>query len=368
MSPPDQFPPVFIDEAPSLPPVIFAPTNVTAFVGDAGADLAGQVVEIRSHLEFSNRAAAIPANSVLALSVKLFFQNGGRRALIASSLGVLQDFTFNLLCIPVGDAEPPLSLDDHQAAANLCEKKRAIYIIDPPVAWFAVGDPIETALRESALLLQGNANAALYFPRLKVHRSKRLRPVTVPPSGAVAGIMARTDETRGIWKAPSGLEAGIKGIAGLDIDLSDSQAGLLNPEGVNCLRRFPDGPVVWGARTRGGADALGSEWKYVPVRRLALFIETSLAESLGWVVFEPNGEPLWARITLSITQFLNDLFRQGAFQGVKPEQAYYVRCGLGSMTPVEIESGIVIIEIGFAALKPSEFIILRIRTRAATAA
>jgi uncharacterized protein len=366
MSPPNQLPPVFIDQAASPPPVISAPTNVTAFVGDFGADFAGQVIEIRSFLELTNRAPAIPANSVLGLSVKVFFQNGGRSALIASSLEALQDYPFNLLCIPVADSEPSVSLDDHQAAANLCEIKRALYIVDPPSAWFGLGDAVDTALRESTSLLRGNANAALYFPRLTVRRSKRLKPITVPPSGAVAGVVARTDETRGVWKAPAGLEASLKGITGFDVDLSDSQTELLNPEGVNCLRKLPGaGPVVWGARTRAGADALGSDWKYIPVRRLTLFIESSLADSLGWVAFEPNGEPLWARITLSATRFLNDLFRQGAFQGSSPKEAYFVRCDASTTTDADIQSGIVNIEIGFAPLKPAEFVVLRIKTRTA---
>jgi uncharacterized protein len=366
MAPPNQSPPVFVDEDPVLQPVIPARTNVTAFVGDVGADLAGQVIEIRSFLEFANLAVDIPANSVLKLSVKLFFENGGRIALISSSLDVLRDHMFNLLCIPVGDSEPAVSLDEHQAAASLCENKRAFYIADPPSTWFALGDAVESALRESTAFLRGNANAALYFPRLRVRPSNRMKPATIPPSGAVAGVMARTDETRGVWNAPAGLDAGLRGIAGFDIDLSDGQNGLLNPEGVNSLRKLPGaGPVVWGARTRAGADGLGSDWKYIPVRRLALFIESSLADSLGWVAFEPNGEPLWARITLSVTSFLNDLFRQGAFQGASAKEAYFVKCDAATTTSSDIESGIVNMQIGFAPLKPAEFIVLHIKTRTA---
>jgi uncharacterized protein len=366
MAPPNQSPPVFVDEAPVLHSVTSARTNITAFVGDFGAHLAAHVLEVRSFSEFTRRAPTMPANPALGLSVKLFFLNGGRIALISSSLEALRDHMFNLLCMPVGDSEPPVSLDDHQAAASLCEIKRALYIVDPPSAWFGSGDAVDTALRESTSLLRGNAHAVLYFPRLTVRRSKRLKPVTIPPSGAVAGVMARTDETRGVWKAPAGLEASLKGIAGFDIDLSDSQNGLLNPEGVNSLRTLTGaGPVVWGARTRAGADALGSEWKYIPVRRLALFIESSLADSLGWVAFEPNGEPLWARITLSVISFLNDLFRQGAFQGASPKEAYFVKCDAATTTSSDIESGIVNIQIGFAPLKPAEFIVLHIKTRSA---
>jgi phage tail sheath protein FI len=151
-------------------------------------------------------------------------------------------------------------------------------------------------------------------------------------------------------------------VTALDYVLSDQENGVLNPLGLNCLRTFPVyGSVSWGARTMEGADALASEWKYVPVRRLALFIEESLYRGTQFVVFEPNDEPLWAQIRLSVGTFMNNLFRQGAFQGSTPQEAYLVRCDSSTTTQADIDLGIVNIVVGFAPLKPAEFVIIQIQ-------
>jgi phage tail sheath protein FI len=182
------------------------------------------------------------------------------------------------------------------------------------------------------------------------------------PSGAIAGIVSRIDASRGVWKAPAGLEATLNGVFDLSVPLTDPENGELNPLGVNCLRLRPAaGPVVWGARTRQGDDRLVSEWKYVPVRRLALYLEESLYRGLQWVVFEPNDEPLWAQIRLNVGSFLQSLFRQGAFQGRTPAEAYFVKCSRETTTQNDIDRGIVNVVVGFAPLKPAEFVILRIQ-------
>jgi len=182
------------------------------------------------------------------------------------------------------------------------------------------------------------------------------------PCGAVAGIMARTDSQRGVWKAPAGIEAGIAGIQGLQVSLNDAENGQLNPLGVNCLRQFPViGPVVWGSRTGRGADQLADEWKYIPVRRTAMYIEESLYRGLKWVVFEPNDEPLWAQIRLNVGAFMHDMFRKGAFQGTTPRDAYFVKCDKTTTTQSDINLGIVNIYVGFAPLKPAEFVIIKLQ-------
>jgi phage tail sheath protein FI len=204
-------------------------------------------------------------------------------------------------------------------------------------------------------------HAALYFPHLEQSDplTGRLRPF--PPCGAVAGIMARTDSERGVWKAPAGTEARLAGTRALTVPLNDPENGLLNPLGVNCLRAFPViGPVIWGGRTLEGADALASQWKYVPVRRLALMIEESLYRGTKWVVFEPNDEPLWAQIRLNVGAFMHSLFERGAFQGVSSRDAYFVRCDKETTTQNDINNGIVNILVGFAPLKPAEFVIIKI--------
>jgi phage tail sheath protein FI len=188
----------------------------------------------------------------------------------------------------------------------------------------------------------------------------RLR--TIGSSGTVAGIYARTDTARGVWKAPAGIETGLEGISALEAQVNDGQNGVLNPLGINALRTFPVyGTIVWGSRTLAGADALASEWAYIPVRRLALMLEESLFRGTQWVVFEPNDEPTWANIRLNIGSFMNGLFKQGAFQGASPKDAYYVKCDNETTTQNDIDAGVVNIEVGFAPLKPAEFVVIRFR-------
>jgi phage tail sheath protein FI len=209
-------------------------------------------------------------------------------------------------------------------------------------------------------------NAALYFPRVIQSDPQRDGQLdTFVPCGIVAGVMARTDSERGVWKAPAGIDAGILGIQALEVGLSDPENGQLNPLGINCLRVFPVvGHVVWGARTLRGADQLADEYKYVPVRRLALFLEESLFRGLKWVVFEPNDEPLWAQIRLNVGAFMQNLFRQGAFQGTTPREAYFVKCDKETTTQNDINLGIVNVVVGFAPLKPAEFVIIKIQQMA----
>jgi phage tail sheath protein FI len=240
-------------------------------------------------------------------------------------------------------------------------------IVDSPAAWSA--NP-ETAAATAlaglpALGLNGPAarNAALFFPRIKQSDPMREGQVdTFVPCGAIAGIFARTDSARGVWKAPAGLDAAINGIVGLQVNLNDGENGDLNPRGINSLRSFPvAGQVLWGARTLRGADSIGDEYKYIPVRRMALFLEETLYRATQWVVFEPNDEPLWAQIRLNIGAFLQTLFRQGAFQGRTPKEAYFVKCDRETTTQTDINLGVVNILVGFAPLKPAEFVVIKLQ-------
>jgi len=275
---------------------------------------------------------------------------------------------FNLLCIPPdtrgGDTPPAV----YQAAMEYCVRRRAMLVVDPPAAW---GKNKETAAANAkagldALGLTGTAarNAALYFPRvLESDSLNEGRLDTFVPCGAVAGVMARTDVQRGVWKAPAGVDAALNGVQALEVNLNDLENGTLNPLGINCLRFFPGGTgrVVWGARTLRGSDQLADEYKYLPVRRLALFIEESLYRGTQWVVFEPNDEPLWSQIRTNVGAFMNNLFKQGAFQGSTPRDAYLVKCDKETTTQNDINLGIVNIIVGFAPLKPAEFVIIKIQ-------
>ncbi len=270
---------------------------------------------------------------------------------------------FNLLCIPPDTLGEEVPTGLHAVAAEYCVRRRALYIVDPPKAWTSPDKVTPDALKIAGTDAR---NAALYFPR--VIQSNPLRgdlPEPFVPCGAVAGVMARTDETRGVWKAPAGVDASLTGVLGLSVPLSDLQNGLLNPIGVNCLRTFPIiGNIVWGARTIRGADILADEYKYVPVRRTALFIEESLFRGLKWVVFEPNDEPLWGQIRLNVGAFMQTLFRQGAFQGTSARDAYFVKCDKDTTTQSDINLGIVNVVVGFAPLKPAEFVVLKIQQMA----
>ncbi|WP_394840115.1 phage tail sheath subtilisin-like domain-containing protein [Pendulispora rubella] len=261
---------------------------------------------------------------------------------------------FNLLSVP--------GLQDTAAIQLLsayCHQRRALLLVDAKKAATITTVPTDAG----DLHTSDSSYAALYFPWITAPdpaADNRLR--AFPPSGFVAGIYARTDAGRGVWKAPAGTEATLVGASRVTTTMTDVENGLLNPKGVNCIRDFSGyGTVVWGARTLDGNDEIGSEWKYVPVRRTALFIEETLYRALKWVVFEPNDEPLWAQIRLNVGAFMNDLFRQGAFQGTTPKDAYFVKCDKETTTQSDINKGIVNVVVGFAPLKPAEFVIVRIQ-------
>jgi phage tail sheath protein FI len=271
---------------------------------------------------------------------------------------------FNILCLPVTINLPDANAQAVSAAAEkLCVERRAMYVVDAPqqAGDRDTLDGVMNWLDASASLR--SRNAALYFPRLDVADPLNdFRPRPSAPSGTIAGLYARTDGLRGVWKAPAGTEASLAGAQRLEYKLTDGENGVLNPLAINCLRVFPVyGPVCWGARTLAGADQMADDYKYVPVRRLALFIEESLYRGTQWVVFEPNDEPLWAQIRLNVGAFMHNLFRQGAFQGQTPQEAYFVKCDKDTTTQNDVNLGIVNVVVGFAPLKPAEFVIIQIQ-------
>ena len=275
---------------------------------------------------------------------------------------------FNILSIPrtgnVGSLPNDLTAAQAQAvmsaAIAYCEVRRAFFVMDTPRG---IDEPTEIRTWLAANNTLRNRNAALYYPRVLIPDPlDEFRLRAVGASGSVMGLYARTDSNRGVWKAPAGTEATLRNVSELDDLLTDPENGTLNPLAINCLRTFPIyGNVSWGARTLEGSDQQASEWKYVPVRRLALFLEESLYRGTKWVVFEPNDEPLWAQIRLNVGAFMHNLFRQGAFQGTTPQQAYLVKCDGETTTQNDINLGIVNIIVGFAPLKPAEFVIIKIQ-------
>jgi len=275
---------------------------------------------------------------------------------------------FNLMILPedneVGES---VMLSLWGPASTYCESRRAFLLVNPPASWTNKNTGRPEVVGDTSLINDLRASivkdySAVFYPRL-IYSDRGVTKV-IPPSGAIAGLMARTDANRGVWKAPAGIEAGIRNILGLNVELTDAENGVLNKKGVNCIRVFPNGIINWGSRTLDGDDDSGSEWKYIPVRRLALNIEESLYRGTRWVVFEPNDDPLWAKIRLNVGAFMMSLFRQGAFQGTGPKEAFFVKCDKDTTTQDDINKGIVNIQVGFAPLKPAEFVIITIQQMA----
>lgn len=273
---------------------------------------------------------------------------------------------FNLLCIPPytigGDVDDSVLAD----AAAYCFQRRAFYIIDAPSDWKSTDNAVSGVNSVISQVGNSSSNAAIFFPRVQYPDPLNNNQLnTFAPCGMIAGMMANIDNKRGVWKAPAGLETGLAGVTQLSVSLTDSDSGRLNPIAVNCLRTLSGtGSVIWGSRTLQGSDILGSDWKYIPVRRMALYIEQSAYFGTQWAVFEPNDAPLWQQITLSLNGFMNGLFRQGAFQGQTTSDAYFVKCDSETTTQDDINNGIVNVLIGFAPLKPAEFVVVSIQQMA----
>ncbi len=254
------------------------------------------------------------------------------------------------------------------AVAHAEKMKSRMVIIDPPV-----GTELKTEKSVVDLGFKPKTYSVVYYPWAKVANpfynaeTNPGVPVTllVGPSSFAAGIWAKIDGKRGVWKAPAGVETSLQGVAGLQYLVEDGEQDSLNPLGINCLRRMPGfGPVVWGTRTL--ATKADPEWRYVPVRRTAIMIEQSIFNGIQWAVFEPNNHNLWASLRANVGSFMDGLFRAGAFQGEKASDGYFVRCGLGdTMTQGDIDRGQVIVIVGFAPLKPAEFVIVRIQQKVA---
>jgi uncharacterized protein len=271
---------------------------------------------------------------------------------------------FNLLLVPGVSDDTVLS-----AALAFAERKRAFAILDPPpqATAFQIPGSVLPPIESLVGSIPTSQNGAVYFPYLKTTDPISTLPTSVAPSGFVAGIFATTDSTRGVWKAPAGMATVLVGTTGPVATgvMNDMQQGVLNSPTspttpVNCLRTFGSSTVVYGARTLVGTNTAFAQSKYVPVRRMTLFIEQTLVSNLTWVVFEPNDEPLWIAICMTIEAFLLSLFNQGALQGSTPSQAFQVKCDSTTTSAADQQNGVVNIVIGVALLKPAEFVVITI--------
>lgn len=379
-------------------PIAAGSTSVTAFVGRTLWGPLDQPVQVNSAAEFAALFGGLWNESPLSFAVWHFFENGGQTAIIARIAS--RDATDSTPGGAIGDADlvppgriraaggiylldrqpafdllvlPPFAWDRDPApttwavAAAYCHERRAFLLIDPPAGSDGGNlDAVEAELTKLSKSLPRQSpaaqNAAYFCPRLTTDNPFTGKNQSFVPSGAIAGMMARIDANTGVWTAPAGNEAELRGASGLEQELSSTEIAALARMGANCLRVVQGSRlVVWGARTWQGAHGLSTEWTYIPVRRLALFLEKSIEEGTRWATFEPNEERLWSRIRLDVGEFLHSLFRQGAFQGQTPQQAYFVRCGLDIMTQADIDQGNLNILIGFAPLQPAEFVVISIR-------
>jgi phage tail sheath protein FI len=361
------------------PPITGASTSIALFVGWSRSGPTDCALSLSSFSDYEREFGGLDARSLLGHAVRHFYDNGGSRAWVLRIVGTdggavaptepafVQalnaafspggpvdriDF-FNLIGVPgLADAAATAMLQEAAAA------RRA----------FLIADCEETAQAATvAASLAGKtgahaADSALYFPWVRApDPSQKGAPRAFPPSGFIAGVLARTDAVRGVWKSPAGSDVNLTGATDLSVRLTDTENESLNRQGINCLRQFPrTGLVVWGARTLAGSDALASDWKYIPVRRTALFLEQSISAGTKWAVFEPNGEVLWARLSMSVNGFMDGLFRQQAFAGNTPPQAWFVKCDRETTTQYDIDRGVVNIVIGFAPLRPAEFVVVSI--------
>jgi hypothetical protein len=356
-------PGVHVEEIPGRRLIEAAP-SVIALVGQGGPGPADKATPVHGVMDFESAFAGRAAQDDLHRAVTLFFDNGGTGAWVVAAtalpgaaegrtgLHALDEVAgLSLLALP-GVTDPTAQA----AAVAYAEARGAFVVLDLPPSSLASRAAAEAWLAGAVR----SPNAAAYPPLLLSQGG----PTPVASSGAVAGVVVRIDAPRGVWKAPSGMEAKIAGASGTPAGLTAADRDALALEGLNPLRRQPNGDVlVWGARTLANGTTAGADWRYVPVRRLVLFIEQSLTEGLKWTVFSPNAAPLWAQVRQDVQTFLSGLFRQGAFQGVTPKEAYYVRCDASTMTQADLDNGRLVVQVGVAPLKPAEFVIFSIGLR-----
>lgn len=348
-------------------PIQPLPTSVTGFVGAAEAGPVDTPVTVTSTAEYhATFGPSLDADRPLGHAVDLFFANGGTSATVVRAAGPAPE---QLVPTEGGGgvhaldasgvtvlAVPGLTAAHHpqvSAALGRCAAYRAVLVLDlPPGPWDAA------TRAEVAQVGPYRERAAAYHPWLLVGG------VTVPPSGALAGVFARSDAERGVWKPPANL--GLHGVDGLNEALDDAAGQVLTQEGVNPLRELPGrGRLVWGARTLAGPRSAEPAHRYLHARRLTDHVLSSLVAGLGFVASEPNEAPLWARVRMLAEGFLHALWRRGALQGATPDQAYGVRCGLGeTMTEADVAAGELVLSVFFATLKPAEFEAHTVRVQA----
>lgn len=373
-------------------PIEAVSPSTTAFVGTTSRGPANKPITVTGQVGFERTFGPLSASFEMGYVIRAFFANGGREAVIVrvkgagtfplatEVIGSVKKKTglyalekvqrFGLLCLPPVKPGGDTPWSVYRAALRYCKQRRALVIVDSPASWGAetsggVSSTL-TGLTQSRLVLtMGAENAALYFPRLlQADPLQNGQPRLTVTCGAIAGVMARIDTIHGVWKAPAGFEATLNDVLGLQRLLSNAENDRLNSAGVNSLRNIDGRYLVWGGRTL----STNSEWRYVSASRLALFMEASIENGIAWASREPNGEPLWAKLRVVTESFLQNLWREGALLGTTPDKAYFVKCDRSTMAQGDIAKGLIVMLVGFAPLKPAEFVLLQIQIKAAVSA
>ena len=366
-------PGVYVEEVDrGTKPLEMAGTSTVGFIGESSVGPVNEAVFCTNWSQYTKTFGDFQASTYLAHGVYGFFNNGGGRCFVLNvgnfeegsdekdkvgaylgadngpgertGLKAFEDVEdINMIAAP-GQTHPAIQ----DAVLSHCENMRYRFaILDAP-------EVIEKGGVDKIPKPRDSKYGAYYFPWIEVYDPFKGN-VYVPPSGAMAGIYARSDGERGVHKAPA--NEIVRGALGLRYTITKGEQDILNPKGINVIRGFTNrGIRVWGARTIS-SDA---SWRYINVRRLFNMVEESIESGTQWVVFEPNDEKLWKRVTRDISAFLMRLWRQGALFGSTPEQAFYVKCDAETNPPEVIDAGQLIVEIGMAPVKPAEFVIFRI--------
>ena len=372
-------PPVAPRSAPPTRRLEPTPTSGTIFLGRGASGPMFTPVACQSLHDYDSTFSQTNLQCDLSRAVRLFFHNAGPRchvvrirnreteedrppraadyrdALVAISIEVPD---FNLLVLPRDDGVDPATQQEiWRMASHYCREKRAMLLIDTPIEWAGLVD-VKDAWSDLGIrrVREGLAleSAAMFYPRVMVRDGDSEVPTGC--CGAMAGLMTSFDDAHGVWTPAAGLDAIIAGINGLEYETTEDDASLFGSEGVDVLRTLPEGIVCWGARTMAGHTS--SWWKFIPVRRLALFVEQSIEGGIEWVAGEPNDALLWQGIQACVGSFLDDIWKRGALEGDTAEKAYFVKCDAETTTPEAIARGQIHFQVGFAPMRPEEFMVL----------
>jgi phage tail sheath protein FI/enoyl-CoA hydratase/carnithine racemase len=363
-------PGVYVEEIPvKVHSIEGVPTSTAGFIGPTHitppAMDAARREPLRSFLEFEQQYGGLDdlqtaqgsCCNYIAHAARVFFDNGGQRLYIGhvAADAPAEEYAAALQALPESAGISVIAAPGYSArpAAAAIQQALIEHVSQPQRFRFAVLDAPPAATIDEAIAAKSSIDssyAAIYYPWVTTANS-----VQLPPSGFVCGIYARADTARGVWKAPA--NETVKGALNLQAAIDTHGQERLSAQGINSIRSFPSrGILLWGART----TSQDPEWKYVNVRRYFMYLEQSIDDGLQWVVFEPNGEPLWAAVRQTVTNFLLNNWRSGALMGTKPEEAFYIRCDRSTMTQNDIDNGRLIAEIGVAPVRPAEFVIIRI--------